>query len=199
MRVLVACEYSGRVRDAFTKLGHDAISCDLLPSESPGKHYQGDVFDIINDGFDLMIAHPPCTYLSNAGARYLYPNKKLNKERYEFGLAAKEFFMKLLNAPIDKICVENPLPSKIYELPKESQVIQPYQFGHPLSKRTHLWLKNLPLLKHTKVISDYTPLIRSNVTAKKRNGQKQLGKYSGGLITAITFQGIADAMAEQWG
>ena len=155
MRVLVACEYSGTVRDAFTAKGHDAWSCDILPTESPGNHFQGDILEHLNKGWDLMIAHPPCTYLSNAGARFLYPKGKLNKDRYKLGLKAKEFFMALYNAPIDKICVENPISSKIFELPKHTQTIQPYEYGHPFSKNTRLWLKNLPKLKPTKNLKEY--------------------------------------------
>ena len=128
MRVLIACEYSGRVRDAFAKLGHDAWSCDILPTETEGKHYEGSVLDILNDGWDLMIAHPPCTYLSNAGARFLYPKGILNQERLAKGLLAKEFFMQLYNANIPKIAIENPIPSRVYGLPQYTQTIQPYVY-----------------------------------------------------------------------
>ena len=141
MKILVACEFSGIVRDAFIARGHDAVSCDLLPTESPGPHYQGDVMDIINDGWDLMIAHPPCTYLSNAGAKHLYKGKTLNADRYAKGLKAKEFFLKLLNASILQIAVENPLPSTVYKLPRHTQTIHPFEFGHPVRKATRLWLK----------------------------------------------------------
>ena len=132
MRVLVACEYSGTVRDAFIRAGHYAASCDLLPSDSPlGDHYQCSVLDILDHDWDLMIAHPPCTYLSNAGAVHLYPKKVLNQDRLKQGLEAKEFFMQLLSSPIEKIAIENPVPSKIFGLPQYHQVIQPYEFGHP--------------------------------------------------------------------
>jgi len=154
MRVLVACEYSGRVRDAFTKMGHFAMSCDLLPSDSPGHHYTGSVLDVIDHNWDLMIAHPPCTYLSNAGARWLYAGKVLNAERFEQGLDAKTFFLTLLNANIPRIAIENPVPSSVFELPKYSQTIQPYEFGHPFKKKTCLWLKNLPELISTNVIPE---------------------------------------------
>ena len=154
MRVLVACEYSGTVRDAFAKLGHDAMSCDIIPTDVPGKHYQGNVLDIINDGWDLMIAHPPCTYLSNAGARFLYPKGILNEDRLAKGLEAKEFFMKLYNANIPKICVENPIPSKVYALPNYTQTIQPYEYGHPFKKKTCLWLKGLPKLIPTNIVNE---------------------------------------------
>ena len=154
MKILVACEYSGVVREAFAAKGHDAWSCDILPTELPGQHYQGDVMDILNDGWDMMIAHPPCTYLSNAGARFLYPNKQLNEDRLKLGMEAKEFFMALYNANINKIVVENPIPSKIYGLPKYSQTIQPYEYGHPFQKKTCLWLKNVPELKPTNIVSN---------------------------------------------
>lgn len=198
MRVLVACEFSGAVRDAFRKLGHDAMSCDLLDTEAPGPHYKGDVRDVLHDGWDLMIAHPPCTYLSNAGARWLYPKGKLNQERYEKGLKAKDFFNLLLNAPISRICVENPKPSLIYELPKESQVIHPYYFGDPYSKRTHLWLKNLPPLSSTKVVEIVGYWCGSFTSKNKGNKSKMLvGKTW--KERSKTFPGIANAMANQWG
>lgn len=142
MRVLVACEYSGIVRDCFASLGHDAMSCDLLPTEKPGPHYQGNVFDVLDDGWDLLIAHPPCTYLSLAGACRMYPSKgEINHERLKKAMEAKEFFLRLLNHPIPKICIENPRPLSVVGLPPESQVIQPWMFGDPYTKRTHLWLK----------------------------------------------------------
>lgn len=192
MRVLVACEYSGTVRDAFIARGHDAMSCDLLPTDKPGPHYQGDVFDIINDGWDLMIAHPPCTYLSNAGARWLYAGKTLNKERFSKGLEAKDFFMSLLNAPIERIAIENPIPSSVYELPAYTQTIQPYEYGHPFKKKTCLWLKNLPKLVPTNIVTErQSTKIPGNWFNK---GGKERQKER-----ARTFQGIADAMAEQWG
>ena len=192
MKVLVACEYSGIVRDAFAAKGHNAWSCDILPTESPGNHYQGDVLEHLDKGWDLMIAHPPCTYLSNAGARYLYPKGKLNEDRYKLGLKAKEFFMALYNAPINKICVENPISSRIFALPKYTQTIQPYEYGHPVQKKTCLWLKNLPELKPTNIIykrqSTKIPGNWFNKGGKDR--QKNRSKF---------FDGFAQAMADQWG
>ena len=192
MKVLIACEYSGIVRDAFAAKGHNAWSCDILPTESIGNHFQGDVVEHLNKGWDLMIAHPPCTYLSNAGARFLYPKGKLNKDRYKLGLKAKEFFMSLYNAPINKICVENPISSKIFALPKHTQTIQPNEYGHPIQKRTCLWLKNLSELKPTDIIfkrqSTKIPGNWFNKGGKDR--QKNRSKF---------FQGIANAMADQWG
>ena len=192
MKVLVACEYSGIVRDAFVAKGHDAWSCDILPTESPGNHFQGDVLEHLDKGWDLMIAHPPCTYLSNAGARYLYPKGKLNEDRYNLGLKAKEFFMALYNTSINKICVENPISSRIFTLPKYTQTIQPYEYGHPVQKKTCLWLKNLPQLKPTNIIykrqSTKIPGNWFNKGGKDR--QKNRSKF---------FDGFAKAMADQWG
>jgi hypothetical protein len=155
MKILVACEFSGIVRDAFRKRGHDAWSCDILPTEAdPAYHIQGDVLEILDDGWDMMIAHPPCTYLSNAGAVFLYPKGCLNHNRLAKGMEAKLLFMKLWNADISKIAIENPVPSTVYELPQYSQTIQPYQFGHQLQKKTCLWLKNLPLLVPTNIVEN---------------------------------------------
>ena len=198
MRVLVACEYSGVVREAFKKKGHDAWSVDILPTEIEGNHIQDDVLNHIDKGWDLMIAHPPCTFLSNAGARFLYPKGILNEERYKKGLAAKDFFMKLYNANIPRICVENPISSKIFNLPKHTQSIQPYEYGHPYSKHTRLWLKNLPMLKPTNNLKNYQPYLPSNTGGKKR-GQK----YSNGVVhnwkdASRTFEGVAQSMAKQW-
>jgi hypothetical protein len=192
MKILVACEFSGVVREAFAARGHDAMSCDILPTDIPGNHYQGDVMDIINDGWDMMIAHPPCTYLSNAGARFLYPNKQLNEDRLKLGMEAKEFFMKLYNADIEKIVVENPIPSKIYGLPKYTQTIQPYEYGHPFQKKTCLWLKGLPELKPTNIVSNRQSTKVPGNWFNKGGKDRQKNR-------AKTFEGIAQAMAEQWG
>lgn len=192
MKVLVACEFSGKVRDAFAKLGHDAWSCDIIPTDVPGNHYQGDVTDILNEGWDLMIAHPPCTYLSNAGARFLYPKGILNTDRLAKGLEAKEFFMLLYNANIPKICVENPTPSKVYGLPPYSQTIQPYEYGHPFQKRTNLWLKGLPKLVPTNIVAERQSSKVPGNWFNKGGKDRQKNR-------AETFQGIADAMADQWG
>jgi len=199
MKVLIACEYSGTVRDAFIKAGHDAMSCDLLPTDSPGPHYQGDVFDIIDQDWDLIIAHPPCTYLSRAGARWMYAGGKINEERYSHGVEAKKFFVKMLEAVCPRVAVENPTPLRLFNLPKPSQIIQPYQFGDPFSKRTLLWLKNLPQLKHTNIISEYRPYLPSNTGGKKRGQKYSIGVSKNWKESAKTFQGIADAMAAQWG
>jgi hypothetical protein len=194
VRVLVACEYSGVVRDAFIARGHDAMSCDIIPSESPGPHHLGDVLEILDDGWDLMIAHPPCTYISNAGAKHLYKGGegKLNEDRYKKGLEAKEFFLKLLNAPIDKICIENPIPSLVFDMPPRSQYIQPFEHGHPYQKKTCLWLKNLPILLPSNIVQ---PIENTRLAGNwfNRGGlERQKNR-------AKTFEGIAQAMATQGG
>jgi len=192
VKVLIACEMSGRVRDAFTALGHDAWSCDILPTMSPGQHIQADVTKVLDWDWDLMIAHPPCTYLSNAGARHLYPKGILNPDRLQKGLSAKELFMALFNAPIPKICVENPTPSKVFELPPYAQTIQPWEFGHPFSKRTCLWLKGLPPLMPTDIVGKTESTKVAGNWFNKGGKERQINR-------SVTFQGIADAMAQQWG
>lgn len=170
------------------------MSCDFLSTEVPGNHYCGNVLDIINEGWDLMIAHPPCTYISNAGVRFLYPGgyPNINIERFKKGMESVKFFMSLLNAPIHKICIENPIPSTAFCLPKRNQVIQPYQFGHHLQKKTYLWLKNLPHLKPSKIVeyAQSTKIPGNWFNKGGKDRQKNRAK---------TFQGIADAMANQWG
>jgi len=192
MRVLVACEFSGTVRDAFKAVGHYAMSCDILPTDVPGNHYQGDIRDVLQWDWDLMIAHPPCTYLSNAGARHLYPKGILNADRLAKGMDAKEFFMVLYNAPISKICIENPIPSTVFELPRYTQTIQPYEYGHPYKKRTCLWIKGLPDLTPTQVVEvkESTKIAGNWFNKGGKDRQKNRAK---------TFEGIANAMAQQWG
>ena len=216
MKVLVACEYSGRVRDAFIRAGHDAISCDLLPSDSDfGPHYQGDVFDIINDGFDMMIAHPPCTYLSVSGMHWTARGLRDPKLTDD----ALEFVIKLMSAPIKHIAIENPISIISSRIRKPECIIQPWQFGEDASKKTCLWLKNLPELEPTKIINprlvccgaviddkygcanclgDKKPVKRwSNQT---NSGQNVLPpSVDRWKIRSTTYQGIADAMASQWG
>ena len=166
----------------------------LLPLER-GVH-------VIRGKWDLLIAHPPCTYLSAAGACRMYPTKGVvNHDRLKLALEAKAFFMAFINADCEKICVENPLPLKIVELPKHTQVIQPYEYGHPYSKRTLLWLKGLPPLVPTKIIDDYKPWVACNTSKNKGNKDKAGVTRKGGAskTRSKTFQGIASAMAEQWG
>ena len=200
MRVLVACEYSGRVREAFRAKNHDAFSCDIIPSsDNSPNHIQKDVLEVLDYGWDLMIAHPPCTYLSRAGARWLYPKAgELDNDRYEKLLEGREFFMSLLNADIPKIAVENPTPFKIAELPKPSQVIQPFQFGDPYSKRTLLWLKGLDPLIPTNEVESQGSWLPSNTSGFRKNQKSQKG-YSDSKDYSLTFEGIANAMAQQWG
>lgn len=197
MKVLVACEYSGRVRDAFTKLGHDAMSCDLLETESPGNHYKGDVREVLGGGWDLMIAHPPCTYISNAGAKHLYKGGQgvLNLERFKHGLEAVNLFNLLWKVDIAQICIENPVPSTVYYeygLQRYHQTIQPYEYGHPLQKRTCLWLKELPNLVPTAITDERQSSRVAGNWFNKGGKDRQKNR-------AMTFQGIADAMAMQWG
>jgi hypothetical protein len=202
LRVLVACEYSGAVRDAFIRAGHYAASCDILPSESPlGDHYQCDVLTILDHGWDLMIAHPPCTFMSNAGACRMYPQKGvIDPERLRKAMDAKEFFMTLLNVPIPRICVENPKPLNIVGLPPESQIVQPWQFGEPYTKKTLLWLKGLPPLVPTDIVTEGIVPFCPSGTSRKLGG-KSLGAAKRGddaKNRSKFFIGIADAMANQW-
>jgi len=183
MRVLVACEYSGRVRDAFAKLGHYAMSCDLLPTEKEGNHYQGSVFDVINDGWDLMICNPPCTHLAVSGARH-FEAKKASGVQDE----ALDFVRALLNAQIERIALENPVSIISSRIRKADQYIQPWEHGHGETKKTGLWLKNLPFLKPSNIVSG-----RADTVHKMPPGPDRWKNRS------RTYQGIADAMANQWG
>lgn len=191
-RLLVACEYSGTVRDAFSALGWDAWSCDLLPTESPGQHIQGDVIPILSQGWDMMIAHPPCTYLCRAGWHWVNkPDSSTpplkGQPRREAAKLAAQFFTSLLEAPIHHIAVENPLPISHVNLPPRTQTIQPWQFGHPETKATCLWLKNLPPLSPTNIVPGRTQRIFRLPPSKDR--WKERSK---------TYPGIAAAMAQQW-
>ena len=219
MRILVACEFSGIVRDAFAARGHDAWSCDVLPTERPGKHIQGDVLRELADGWDLMIAHPPCTHLAVSGARH-FPAKRADGRQQR----AADFFMALVNAPIPRIAVENPVCIMSRRYRKPDQIIQPWQFGHREAKATCLWLKNLPPLQGTKTILPETygckcrarfpvslgkygcpnchgdhgaaKLIFDNQTPSGRNG---LGPSpTRAQDRSRTYTGIAEAMAQQW-
>lgn len=210
MKILIACEFSGVVRDAFIARGHDALSCDLLPTERPGPHYMGDVFDIINDGWDMMIAFPPCTHLCSSGARHFA--QKRADGRQQQGI---DFFMAFTRTSIPRVAIENPvgIMSTIYRKP--DQIIQPWMFGHPHSKATCLWLIGLPKLQPTKILH---PTWTQNLSAKGKrtdqahnrpqvrwenqtaSGQNKLApSYDRWKLRSITYQGIADAMADQWG
>lgn len=195
MKVLVACEFSGTVREAFRKLGHDAWSCDLLPTEIEGNHIQGDALKILDDGWDLLIAHPPCTRLANSGVHRLN-RRNLWDEMREAAL----FFKAFLDAPIEKICVENPIPHR-YAVEiigrKYDQKIQPYQYGHPESKATCLWLKDLPKLAPTNKLDKPTNGKWDNQTPSGQN--KIPPSDTRWMDRSRTYLGIANAMAQQWG
>ena len=181
MKVLVACEYSGTVRDAFIAAGHEALSCDLLPTDIPGPHYQGDVRDVLHDGWDLMIAHPPCTHLAVSGARWF---KDEQAEQAE----ALDFVRLLLDAPIERIALENPISVISSRIRKPDQIIQPWQFGHGETKATCLWLKGLPKLEPTDIVDGREARVHKLPPSADR-----------WKIRSTTYKGIAEAMAQQWG
>ena len=216
LKVLVACEESQRVCTAFRELGHEAYSCDIIePSGNhPEWHVKGDVLPLLErerefttmdgvkhtvDKWDLIVAHPPCTFLTNAGARHLWKGHDLNQERYQQGLEAKSFFMRFINADCEHIAVENPIPSKVFELPKYTQTIQPYQFGHPFTKKTCLWLKGLPELQPTNEVEPIATWCPSGSYSHK-HGDKHRGMFTKDRARnrSKTFEGIAEAMAKQW-
>jgi len=188
MKVLIACEFSGIVREAFRAKGHDTWSCDLLPSEIPGHHIQGDVLDILDQDWDLMIAFPPCKYICNGGNNWL--NRRPDLKWRENRILGAEFFMRLVTAWIPKIAIENPIGSMSTMYRKPDQIIHPYHFGHEYRKDTCLWLKNLPLLKYTQIIPP--PYKKFDLWSTERH-------KDGKDYKAITYLGIAAAMAEQWG
>ena len=196
MKILVACEFSGTVRDAFLKKGHDAISCDILEGEGDGPHYQGDIRDILYNGWDLIIAHPPCTYLANSGVSWLHKDET----RWPKLDAAADFFNLFLDLPNQKICVENPIMHKYAKERignrNQSQVIQPWMFGHLEQKATCLWLRGLPLLKETKNVKEdmlaLTPAERQKLHWLPPSPNRW-------KLRSKTYQGIADAMADHWG
>lgn len=192
MNILIACEYSGVVRDAFKQRGHNAVSCDLLPTEAQGKHYKGNVFDIIFQDWDMMIAFPPCTHLAVSGARWF--KEKQADGRQQQGI---EFFMGLVNAPIPKIAIENPIGVMSTYYKKPNQIIQPWQFGHETTKSTCLWLKRLNKLKPTNIVSKG----ERQTYASGRSSPIWHAKSGGGCgkERSKTYLGIAQAMAEQWG
>jgi site-specific DNA-cytosine methylase len=219
MKVLVACEYSGIVRDEFLRKGHDAISCDLLDTETKritglnylGGHYKGDVKDIINDGWDLLIAFPPCTYLTVSGNRWFYhpedkhlPYEKrrphpLHPKRRELQEEALDFIRLLMNAPIDKIAIENPIGVISSKIRKPDQIIQPYEYGHATSKSTCLWLKNLPLLQPTNIVDpEWIQVSGGKRMSRFHYDSYSLPKKERWKFRSRTFKGIAEAMAEQW-
>lgn len=189
-KILVACEFSGTVRDAFTRAGHHAVSCDLLPSETPGEHYQGDIFDILHqEKWDLMIAHPPCTYLAASGARWLYDPRPQFADRWEQLRDGAKFFTELLNADIPRIAMENPaMMLKHTGIRPADQRLQPWQYGHAETKGVWLWLKNLSPLTPTNLVEGREARVHRMAPGPER--QKERSRF---------FRGIADAMAQQWG
>jgi len=201
VKVLVACEESQAVTKEFRKLGHEAYSCDTLPCNGghPEWHLQQDAIPLLQEQWDMIIAFPPCTYLSNAGACRLYPQKgQLNIDRYQKGLKAKEFFMAFLNCDCQKIAIENPVSSTIFKMPPHSQEIQPYMFGHPYTKKTRLWLKGLPLLKPTKLVEPIGPYCPAGTSRKDRSKYGSAKRGDDSKNRSKLFSGIAQAMAEQW-
>ena len=202
MKILVACEESQRVCLEFRKKGHQAYSCDVVECSGGYSEYhiQDDVLNQLKKQWDMIIAFPPCTYLTNGGAVRMYPKKGIvDQQRLKKAMKARDFFMTLYNANCQKIAIENPMPMKIVNLPEKTQVIQPYEYGEPFSKRTYLWLKGLPNLKPTKIISQYQPFI--NGGGGRLNKQNYKGKKfaNSQIDRSKTFKGIAKAMAKQWG
>jgi hypothetical protein len=195
MKVLVACEYSGIVRDAFAAKGHDAWSCDILPTESPGNHYQGDVLEHLDKGWDLMIAHPPCTHLAVSGARWFTEGKK----PWSLQEDALDFVRKLLDAPIDKIALENPVSVISTKIRKPNQIIQPFEYGHDVTKKTCLWLKNLPNLKPTKIVKPDIVLVNGKKMSRMHYESFKLPSKERSKVRSKFYTGIAEAMADQWG
>lgn len=221
MKVLIACEESQTVCKAFRERGHEAYSCDIIePSGGhPEWHILGDALEALNGGvittmngvkhdigkWDLLIAHPPCTYLSNAGAcrlyKRIYGEQYIRAERLKKGLDAKDFFMAFYNAECEKIAIENPIPSTIFRLPKQTQAIQPYEYGHPYTKKTYLWLRGLPMLVPTNIVAERHPYVCGNaeIWRKQADAGRVWGKEKSAKHRSKTFPGIAAAMAEQWG
>lgn len=197
MKILIACEFSGIVRDAFIAKGHQAISCDILPSESSGPHHQGFLEDYLGSGseWDLIIAHPPCTYLSYAATKYWnQPGREIKREQ------AHNFFMMIASRECPKICIENPVGYMNVVYRKPDQIIHPWQFGHSANKRTCLWLKGLPKLIPTNIVEKPTPTYVDKVSGKKRYFTDAIsGGKKGQKLRSKTFPGIAQAMADQWG
>ena len=202
MRVLVACEESQEVCKAFRERGHEAYSCDIIECSGghPEWHIQADALELLKMKWDMIIAFPPCTYMTNAGAVRMRVKGKIVAERYEKAMKAKEFFMKFYNADCEKIAIENPTPMKIIGLPGYTQAIQPYEYGHPYSKRTCLWLRGLPMLTPTKVLKYHEPYINGGVKNADGSYRKFQGRRERDPKTrSKTFPGIAKAMADQWG
>ena len=201
MKILVACEESQTVTIELRRLGHEAYSCDTEPcsGDHPEWHLQQDVIPLLSERWDMIIAFPPCTYFSTAGASWLFRDGKLNQERYAKGLEAKGLFMAIYNSDCSKIAIENPVSMKIWELPKHTQEIQPYQFGDPFKKKTRLWLKGLPILYPTKIVEPVAKWVSCGNSSNREKQNQAVCKSSGSRRKrSKTFPGIAKAMAEQW-
>lgn len=219
MKILVACEESQAVTKELRRLGHEAYSCDVIECSGghPEWHIMGDALQVIGGcclfgtqddkiheiktKWDMIVAFPPCTYMTNAGACRMYPKKgQIDEERFAKAMEAKEFFMAFYNADCERICIENPVPLSVIRLPEKSQVIQPYQFGHPFTKKTYLWLKGLPMLNPTDVVEPVGPYVCGNSEIWKKQAAKGTvyGKEKSAKHRSKTFPGIAKAMAEQW-
>ena len=202
MRVLVACEESQTVCKAFRERAHEAYSCDILPCSGghPEWHLQGDVVPILSEKWDMIIAFPPCTFISNAGACRLYPTKgNIDKVRYEKGLLAKEFFLTIFAAACPKIAIENPVSSKVFNMPKHSQELQPFHFGHPYTKKTRLWLKGLKPLIPSDIVTPIGPYVPAGTGRKDRSKYGSAKRGEDAKNRSKTFPGVARAMAQQWG
>lgn len=201
LRVLVACEESQTTCKAFRTLGHEAYSCDIQDCSGgyPEWHIKGDALQIINQDWDLIIAHPPCTFMSKAGARWMYPTAgNLSEERFKLSQEAKAFFMEFYNCKCKHVAIENPVPLKVVGLPPHTQSIQPYEFGEPYSKQTLLWLKGLPKLNPTKIVAEHKPWMPSNTGGFARGMGGSRGVAHDPKTASKTFAGIAQAFAEQW-
>jgi len=193
VKILVACEESQAVTIELRNLGHEAYSCDIQECSGghPEWHLQCDALELLKMRWDMILAFPPCTYLSNAGAKHLFRGGIINQERYQKGLEAKKFFLRFWEADCPRICIENPVSSKIYEMPPHSQEMQPWMFGHPVQKKTRLWLKGLPPLKPTNIVKPVCGCHEAGTWFMKGGKERQKNR-------AKTFPGIAQAMAEQW-
>lgn len=201
MRILIACEESQAVCTEMRRLGHEAYSCDIIPCSGghPEWHLQVDALELLKMRWDMIIAHPPCTYMTNAGAVRMRVAGEIQKERYEKAMQAKAFFMAFYNADCPRIAIENPTPMKLIELPPYTQAIQPYEYGHPYSKRTCLWLKGLPKLVPTHIMEDHVPYVNGGCKDAHGNYRRFQGrKERDPKVRSKTFSGIAHAMAEQW-
>lgn len=201
IKVLIACEESQTTCKAFRALGHEAYSCDIQDCSGghPEWHLKQDVLPLLQEDWDLIIAHPPCTYMSKAGARWMYPTAgTISEERLQLARDAKAFFMEFWNCKCPHVAIENPVPLKIVGLPRPTQVVQPYEYGDPYSKATQLWLRGLPELRPTKILTEYVPWMPSNTSgfAKGQGGSRGIAHDQ--RTASKTFEGIARAFADQW-